>query len=95
MMKAKYIKKLRAKIKHYYVLSCEGLFGIYTCKIDIRIHGTIIYGRSPCDAIRRARKHLCITSEDYFFGYETTSMWAKYATLPVNKLDGRHIEYWK
>lgn len=94
-MKAKHIKKLRTKIKHYYVLSCEGLFGIYTGKEDIITNGTIIYGRSPCDAIYRARKHQCITSEDYFFGYETTCMWAKYATMPINKPFKRNIEYWK
>ena len=94
-MKAKHIKKLRTMIKHYYVLSCEGLFGIYTDKDDMRTRGAIIYGRSPCDAICRARKHLCITSEDYFYGYKTTSMWAKYATIPVNKPAERNIEYWK
>lgn len=94
-MKAKHIKKLRTMIKHYYVLSCEGLFGIYTDKDNMRTRGAIIYGRSPCDAICRARKHLCITSEDYFYGYGTTCMWAKYATMPVNKPAERNIEYWK
>ena len=94
-MKAKHIKKLRASIKHYYVRSSYGLFGIYTDKEDIRTNGTIIYGRTPCDAICRARKHLCITSEDYFYGYETTSMWAIYATMPVDKPAERNIEYWK
>ena len=94
-MKAKHIKKLRTSIKHYYVLSCEGLFGIYTDKNDMRTRGAIIYGRDPCDAIRRARKHLCITSKDYFYGYETTSMWAIYATMPVNNPAERNIEYWK
>ena len=94
-MKAKHIKKLRTMIKHYYVLSCEGLFGIYTDKDEMRTRGAIIYGRSPCDAICRARKHLCITSEDYFYGYGTTCMWAKYATMPVDKPTERNIEYWK
>ena len=94
-MKAKHIKKLRARIKHYYVRSCVGLFGIYTSKVDMCINGTIIYGRTPCDAIWRARKHLCITSKDYFYGYGTTSMWAIYATMPVDKPAERNIEYWK
>ena len=94
-MKAKHIKKLRASIKHYYARSCVGLFGIYTSKDDMCTRGDIIYGRSPCDAICRARKHLCITSEDYFYGYGTTCMWAKYATMPVDKPTERNIEYWK
>ena len=93
-MKAKHIKKLRTSIKHYYVRSCV-IIGINTDKDDMRTRGAIIYGRSPCDAICRARKHLCITSRDYFYGYKTTSMWAKYATMPVNKPAERNIEYWK
>lgn len=94
-MKAKHIKKLRARIKHYYVRSSYGLFGISTSKEDMRTNGAIIYGRNPCDAIRRARKHQYITSEDYFYGNETTSRWAIYATMPVNKPAGRNIEYWE
>ena len=95
MMKAKHIKKLRTSIKHYYVRSCVGLFGIYTDKNDMHTDGTIIYGRTPCDAILRARKHQCIANRDYFYGYKTTSMWAIYATMPVDKPAERNIEYWK
>lgn len=94
-MKAKHIKKIRAKIKHYYVRSSYGLFGIYTSKEDMRTNGTIIYGRNPYDAIRRARRHLCIASSEYFYGYDTTCRWAQYATMPVDKPTERNIEYWK
>lgn len=71
------------------------MFGVYTTKEGMRTHGDIIYGRNPCDAIRRARKHYCIESGDYFCGYETTSKWAIYATMPVSKPYERNIEYWK
>ncbi len=94
-MKAKHIKKLRAQIKHYYARSATGLFGIYTGKSDMMTNGTIIYGRNPCDAIRRARRHLCIASSEYFNGYDTTCRWAQYATMPVDKPAERNIEYWK
>lgn len=94
-MKAKHIKKLRARIKHYYVRSSYELFGIFnTSKEDLRTYGAIVYGRNPCDAIRRARKHQCITSEDYFYGNHTTYKWAHYATMPVDKPYDRCIEYW-
>lgn len=94
-MKAKHIKKLRAQIKHYYARTATGLFGIYTTKSDMMTNGTIIYGRNPYDAIRRARRHLCIASSEYFYGYDTTCRWAQYATMPVDKPTERNIEYWK
>lgn len=93
-MKARHIKKLRKSIKHYYALSCKGLFGIYTDKNDMCTRGIIIYGRDPLDAIWRAREHQCISNVDYFYSIKVTSIWAKYATMPADNPAERNIEYW-
>lgn len=93
-MKAKRIKKLRSRIRHYYVCETSSLFGIYTGKQHMIKCGGIIYGLNPRDAILRARRHFAVSRGDSFYGNHTTYKWAHYATMPVDKPYDRCIEYW-
>ena len=90
-MKAKHIKKLRKKIKHYYIAMYDDwMFGFkQPCTpSDIKNRGDIAYGLNESDAIKRYTHTSC--------GYcESNWMFAKWAMIPVDKVNSKFITYWR
>jgi len=95
-MKAKYFKKLREKIKTYYIIRTPNMFGFNHNNYDLESYDEVM-ARTPKEAVKRycKRKHWIKDLNNFDETPDETNLtFAKFMVLPKETPYKRFITYW-